>query len=142
MKIINYPCLAVKNKTVEAVIIALLTCWILTVPVCAETIRITAAANHRTVEMKVGDNLELTLAGNPTTGYVWEKVAGDNTILSLQGDYKYIPARSALVGSGGKFVFTFLGAAPGKTKLRLIYSRPFEKDTAPIKTFAVKVIVK
>ena len=92
--------------------------------------------------MKIGDTLEIILEGNPTTGYIWEKAEGDNAILFPHGDYKYTSAKTLLVGSGGKFVFTFQGAAPGKTKLHIIYHRTFEKNVAPVKSFEVMVIVK
>ncbi len=141
MKILNYIYRKAKNKTVVAGIIAITVCWTLTFPVHAEKISLKESAHQHIIKIKTGDNLEIALEGNPTTGYIWEKVEGDNTILSPQGDYKYTPAKP-LVGSGGKFIFTFLGAAPGKTKLHLIYHRTFEKNVAPVKSFEVTVIVQ
>jgi inhibitor of cysteine peptidase len=141
MKIINYIYRIAKNKAVVSGIITITACWILTGPVYAEKISKTESAHQHKVKMKTGDTLEITLEGNPTTGYIWEKVEGDNTILSPQGDYKYTPAKP-LVGSGGKFVFTFQGAATGKTRLCLIYHRSFEKNVAPAKAFEIMVIVK
>jgi len=142
MKIINYICRIAKNRAVVSAIIALTVCWILIFPAYAGEISLTQSDNQRNIKMNAGDRLEIALEGNPTTGYVWEKVEGDNAILSPQGDYKYTPAEPLLVGSGGKFAFTFLGAATGKTKLRIIYHRTFEKNVAPAKTFEIKVIVQ
>ena len=122
-------------------IIAIMACWTVTVPACAEKIRLTESFHQYNIKIKTGDKLEITLAGNPTTGYTWEKVEGDNKTLSPQGDYKYTPD-SQLVGAGGKFVFTFRGAARGKTKLRVIYHRIFEKNVAPLKSFELMITVE
>ncbi|MGV8057055.1 MAG: protease inhibitor I42 family protein [Smithellaceae bacterium] len=142
MKIINYIYRIAKNKVVVSAAIVITVCWVLTFPAYAEKISLTESANLRNIKMSRGDNLEITLEGNPTTGYIWEKVEGDSAILFQQGNYKYIPAKPSLVGSGGKFVFTFRGAAAGRTKLHVIYHRTFEKNTAPVKTFEITVIVK
>ena len=141
MKILNYIYQITKNKAVASGIIAATVYCALTFPAHAEKISLKESAHQHIIKMKTGDNLEITLEGNPTTGYIWEKTEGDNTILSPQGDYKYVPAKPS-VCSGGKFVFTFLGKAPGKTKLHVIYHRTFEKNVAPVKSFEVTVIVK
>ncbi len=142
MKIINYICKLAKNKLLVSGIIALAVCWILTFPAYAKKINLTPADHQSVIKMNVEDRLEITLEGNPTTGYVWEKVEGDNEMLPQQGDYQYTPAEPLLLGSGGKFTFTFLAASAGKTRLRLIYHRTFEKNTDPIKSLEVMVIVK
>ena len=142
MKIINYIYQIAKKKALVSGIIALTVCGALIFPAYAGKISLTQSAHQRNIKMNTGDRLEIALEGNPTTGYIWEKVEGDNAILPPQGDYKYTPAEPLLVGSGGKFTFTFLGAAAGKTRLRIIYHRAFEKNTAPVKSFEIMVIVK
>lgn len=142
MKIINYLYRIAKNKVLVSGIIILTVCWVLAFPSFAEKISLTKSDNRSSIKMATGDNLEIALDGNPTTGYVWEKVEGDNAILPGQGDYKYTPAEPSLVGSGGKFAFTFLGAAAGKTRLYFIYHRTFEKNVAPAKSFEIMVTVK
>jgi inhibitor of cysteine peptidase len=141
MKIMNYLCRRVKKITVATGMIVLIFCCFLAGPAPAETISKTESAHRSNVKINTGDYLEIALPGNPTTGYVWELSSGDNKILPLQGDYKYTPS-SKLVGSGGKFVFSFRGVAPGKTKLHFVYRRTFEKDVAPLKTFTITVNIK
>jgi len=142
MKTIDYVYRMAKNKAVLSGIMAVMVCGILALPARAEKISLTELDHECAVEMKTGDKLEITLDGNPTTGYIWEKVEGDTATLAQQGDYKYTPAKPLLVGSGGNFVFSFQGATSGKTKLRFIYHRTFEKNVAPVKSFEVMVIVK
>ncbi len=95
----------------------------------------------RTVEMGVGDTLEIVLRGNPTTGYIWDIAFADTAILRKVGETKFKADRKAR-GSGGKIIIRFKAAMAGKTSLKLIYHRPFEKDRPPIKTFEVTVTVK
>ena len=97
--------------------------------------------NGSTVTLHTGDQLDITLAANPTTGYQWEIAAGDAAVVKLVGGPEYAPGGSAL-GSGGKTTFHFEAVAPGQTTLKLIYHRPFEKNTPPVNTFEVTVVVK
>jgi len=95
----------------------------------------------QTVEMTVGGVLDIILEGNPTTGYVWAVASVDEKILKQVGKTEFTPARKAR-GSGGSVVMRFEAAKVGKTRLNLIYHRPFEKNKPPIKTFEVKIIVQ
>jgi inhibitor of cysteine peptidase len=142
MKIINYIYRMTQNRSVALIIIAAMACWSLIVPAWAEKISLTEAVSPSDIKMNIGDDLEITLEGNPTTGYIWEKVEGDNKILSPQGDYKYTPARPMLTGSGGKFIFSFRAATTGATRLHLIYHRTFEKNVPPLKIWEATVIIK
>ncbi len=106
---------------------------------CAETITLTPEDNQATVELGPGERFELTLPGNPTTGYAWTVVEGDSTVVGQVGEPEFV-AESTLLGAGGEFRFTFEGAAPGTTSLKLAYARSFE-DAAPIDEFELSVVV-
>ena len=92
-------------------------------------------------ELRVGDKLEVTLPGSPTTGFQWEIGSVDTSILRPTGEPEFKSSSDAL-GSGGQFAFRFKAVAPGQTTLKLIYHRPFEKDTPPAQTFEVTATVK
>jgi inhibitor of cysteine peptidase len=97
--------------------------------------------NGSTVTLQVRERLDLSLAANPTTGYQWEVAAGDSAAIKQVGEPEY-KVGSAAPGSGGMMTFHFVTVAPGQTTLKLIYHRPFEKDTPPLKTFEVTAVVK
>ena len=97
--------------------------------------------NGSTVTLHVGERLDLSLAANPTTGYQWEVAAGDSAVIKPVGEPDY-KADSAALGSGGTMTFHFVAVAPGKTIVKLIYHRPFEKDTPPQKTFEFTAVVQ
>ena len=106
-----------------------------------KTIEIGQAQANSLIELKTGDQLQLSLEGNLTTGYNWEVAELDTNILKLSGEPQF-QADSSALGSGGKVVFRFDTVNPGKTPLKLIYHRPFEKDTAPLRTYEVTVVLK
>jgi inhibitor of cysteine peptidase len=93
------------------------------------------------IELHVGDTLELTLSSNPTTGFQWEVSDRDITILQPSGEPEF-ESSSDSVGSGGKTIMRFKVVGTGQTKLKLIYHRPFEKDVPPVQIFEVDVTVR
>lgn len=96
-----------------------------------------------TLEMNTGDNLEIVLEANPTTGYRWEVASLDSSILSKTStEYKADVVPEGIVGSGGNSINRFKAIKIGKTFLKLIYRRPFEKNVPPVKTFGMTVVVK
>jgi inhibitor of cysteine peptidase len=103
--------------------------------------QLTEADAGRLVELRVGDKLVITLPGNPTTGFQWKVAAGDPAIVRPSGGPEFEPAGRGM-GSAGKLTLRFDAAGAGQTGLKLIYHRPFEKDTPPAKTFEVTVNVK
>jgi len=104
-------------------------------------VKITEDNKDSTVEMRVGELLEVTLIGNPSTGYMWDVASVNPNILKpieqleFQGDSKAI-------GAPGKLTLRFEATRPGKTPLKLIYHRPWEKNIEPIDTFEVTVVIK
>ncbi len=105
------------------------------------TKQLTEADTGRSIELHIGDELEVTLPANPTTGFQWEVSAVDTSILRSIGKPKFEPSNDA-VGSGGQVTLRFKAVEVGQTGLKLIYHRPFEKDVLPAKTFEVTVTVR
>ena len=96
--------------------------------------------SNKTVEIVIGDELELILPANPTTGYGWEVSSIDTSI--LQSNKADFVTNDPAIGAGGMEIIKFHALAVGKSELKLIFHRPFEQNTPPLKTFAVTVIIK
>lgn len=94
--------------------------------------------NGTALEVKVGDEIAVTLEGNPTTGYTWEWLGEEAPILSAVGEPDY-KSDSKLIGSGGIFKFTFKVTTSGEGTLHLIYHRTFEPDVAPLEEYTVSI---
>ncbi len=104
-------------------------------------VKLTEQDASRTIEMRVGELLEVTLKGNPTTGYMWDVESVDPNILK-PADQLEFQADSKLIGSPGKLTLRFEATHAGRTPLKLIYHRPWEKNVESIDTFEVTVAIK
>jgi len=102
---------------------------------------VTAADAGKSIEVKKGQTVSVTLEGNPTTGYLWQVAKIDESVLKQTGDFDF-DADSNLTGAGGKLTFHFETVGAGSTALQLVYKRPWEKDAKPEKTFDVTIVVK
>jgi inhibitor of cysteine peptidase len=98
----------------------------------------------KTFDLAQGGTLEITLEGNPTTGYNWSQVSSNDGVLKPVGAYTYQqnPAPTGMVGFGGKFTFNFIAISVGTTQLKFSYQRPWEKNLPPIETFELNINVK
>ena len=93
------------------------------------------------VELTGGQTLEISLEGNPTTGYTWETAEVDQNVLRQVGEPQF-EADSDAVGSGGEQTLRFETVTSGSTTLKLVYVRPWEEGIPPQETFSVQVIVR
>jgi len=107
-------------------------------------VRLTEADNGKAITIKAGEEIEVVLEGNQTTGYSWTAGVSDTTVLQQQGEPVYTEANTdpSIVGAGGTFTFIFKAAAAGEAALDCEYARPWETDVAPIQTFSVTVTVE
>ena len=108
---------------------------------CARSNSIALAQDDsgRSIATSVGDEIVVSLEGNPTTGFDWAVVGPIAPVLE-QIDRTFTPQSSAL-GAGGTVRYRFRTAAAGTTTLTLVYSRSFE-SVPPQRTFTVTVVAK
>jgi len=104
-------------------------------------LKLTEEDSGKTIEVKAGDTFVVSLKGNITTGYDWSIANLDERFLQQQGEADY-ESDSDLIGAGGTATYTFKALSAGQTTLKLIYSRPFEPDNPPEKTFEINVVIK
>jgi inhibitor of cysteine peptidase len=107
-------------------------------------VRLTEADNGRAVTVEAGEDIQVILNGNPTTGYTWTATVSDKAVLQQLGDPVYAQGSTdpSIVGAGGTFTFTFKAAAAGQVALKFDYARSFETGVTPIQTCSVTVTVK
>jgi inhibitor of cysteine peptidase len=109
----------------------------------AGVVKITSADNGKTIKTTAGKKIEVSLKGNPTTGFNWQMAELKGESIKADGKGEYIPDKTdpPRVGSGGTFVFKFIAVKSGKTTLKFEYLRPWEKDKPPAEKFSVNVDV-
>jgi inhibitor of cysteine peptidase len=90
------------------------------------------------IELKTGEEVELVLPGNPTTGYEWVVIEAPPNLQQVD-EPEFVP-ESDLIGAGGEFHFRFKATEPGTAQLSLSYERPFE-EVEPLDAFEIEVTV-
>ena len=84
------------------------------------------------VSVEVGEQFEIRLESNATTGYAWQVVEQPDAVTLVSDEYE--APNTGLVGAGGVEVFVFEGASAGSGELRLEYVRSFENPPVPAET--------
>ena len=107
----------------------------------AKTAKLDEEDAGSSIELRADDTLEVILDGNPTTGFGWYVASADTAVLRQVGEWEY-KGSTDLIGSPGKLTLHFEAGDPGRTTLKLVYHRPWEKDVAPARTFEATVVVK
>jgi len=126
---------------VSLLVLALPACGPLDGGSAPKEVKVTAKEAGESVEVAKGGTLEITLEGNPTTGYTWEVESVDDKVLKLESEPDF-EAESDAVGAGGMMTLKFTAEGAGKTDLKLVYHRSWEEDEAPAETFEISVTVK
>jgi inhibitor of cysteine peptidase len=106
----------------------------------ANTIDIGQLGEEASVSLRVGDVMRVLLSSNPSTGYSWQPSANNDAILQA-GSVRVAVPPGAKPGTGGVATLTFTAKATGKDQLVLAYRRPWEKNTAPAKSYTLDVAV-
>ena len=66
----------------------------------------------------------------------------ESGIIEQTGDPTYEPAAASMPGATWNEVVTFSAKSAGAGALELSYSRPWEKDKPPAKTFSLSIVVR
>lgn len=136
----------VKMKA-RLIFVCLMTALLLSLVACSSAapkeLLVDITSSSKEVTLADGGTLTVILESNITTGYSWNENAsiGDKTVMQ-RTDHKYQPPATPVPGAGGKEVWTFKALKAGKSTISLEYSRPFEPNTAPAKTFTLTVTVR
>jgi len=107
----------------------------------SKAVNVDDSMNGQTITVNAGATFEVSLAGNPTTGYNWYAANLDETILSQSGEADF-KADSSAIGAGGIITNSFKAEATGTTTLTLEYKRAWETDVEPIQLFTITVVVE
>jgi predicted secreted protein len=82
------------------------------------------------------------LEGNPTTGYSWVyAMSPEGVVREVSNDYIPDTVDERIVGSGGKFIFTFESVAAGEAEIIFSYRRSWERDIPALRTVIYMAIV-
>jgi len=93
----------------------------------------------QTIDIGVNQEFVIALGSNPTTGYSWQ-ASYDETMLELVGGQStYKEAKQGVVGAGGVEYFRFKALKTERTKITLVYKRPWEEEVLDQKVFTINI---
>lgn len=96
--------------------------------------------NNRSIEVRTGDQLLLTLRENAATGFKWHLAPYNEKVLILESNAFFPPSTSQMGASGNRLV-SFRAIAPGQTVIRLRNRRSWEPPEKFAAEFAVNISV-
>ena len=95
--------------------------------------------NGRTVDIRLGESVRVTLSENATTGYRWAIDRYDEQLFEMVTTEPNYPKN--VIGSGGEVSFVFRAKNPGSGKVVLKHWRR-EGDTSVTNRFRVRLLVE
>ncbi|MCW3474146.1 protease inhibitor I42 family protein [Limobrevibacterium gyesilva] len=102
---------------------------------------IAEAASGQTVDLPVGQVIELRLQENPTTGFRWHFEKRGEPVCKLADDFLERPEGATVPGQGGTHVWRIEGVQPGTCDMALAYTRAWDPGSKPAATFSVRIRV-
>lgn len=94
----------------------------------------------KTVVVSFNSDFSVNLESNPSTGFAWEILDIDSSIIRFNG--KTFQAQDSLPGSGGVEHFVFKPVKKGKSLLKLGYLRSWEGRNSITDSFSVFIKVR
>jgi inhibitor of cysteine peptidase len=92
------------------------------------------------LQLNAGDEFEVRLVSNPTTGYSWA-VTEPETLTWTLLDSSFEEPDSDLVGAAGTEIFVFEAVSEGNDVLRLEYVRPFDDPVVAEDVVEFEIVV-
>lgn len=96
--------------------------------------KLTQADEGKSISIKMGDVMEISLNENSSTGFRWSLEKSNDEILELLNS-DYIQAFGSEVGSGGKRIWKFKAKKSGDVLLVLKRWRAWEGDKSIVERF-------
>jgi inhibitor of cysteine peptidase len=92
------------------------------------------------VSSRMGEEFEVRLPSNPSTGYAWQVAAAPDGVRLIDSTFISSKSLQPVAGAVGEQVFRFLADQPGKYKLEMELKRAWEQQ--PIQIRLVEVVVQ
>lgn len=107
------------------------------------SLRITESDTGKTFEVRAGGTIELVLAADPSSGYLWELDDPDPeaSLLEQLKEPVFVPDDPQDEESAGTLTYTFRAADAGQMVVTFVYLDP-EVVEAPAKTVQFDLIVR
>ena len=96
--------------------------------------------NGQTIDLLVGQTLEIRLPENPTTGFRWQLMGNDRSVCSMTSNA--FKEKLGPPGCGGKHSWIFEAVRPGGYDIELRYRRRWANPAQPERMFKIHIHVE
>jgi inhibitor of cysteine peptidase len=93
---------------------------------------------HHGLTVMQGEKFKIELRSNPSTGYRWHLAFFNNSILKLISS-EFVPNLTNQIGSSGIERFNFEATKEGRTSIKIVYKRAWEKQAMKSNEYFVNV---
>jgi predicted secreted protein len=107
---------------------------------CAAVIKADGSDDGKTIHLRKGSALQISLESNASTGYGWELQPDSTPLLKLQS-HSYINAATNRMGASGTAIFQFSATGKGTGTLSMQYVRPWEHVSAS-RVFLLHIVIQ
>ena len=121
--------------------VALVAWMCVTVPAQDNTVTLTEGQNGASAEISKNQKLHIRLPVQGGTGFSWQITRAPSAPGRLLNSDTQPAGPGNRPGGPATQLFVFEPTGPGAGAIELGYRRPWEKDVAPARTFAVHVVV-
>lgn len=97
---------------------------------------------HKKIEVSTGQEFNVRLKANHTTGYRWIVTQPPSESVVTFAWKLYNEPDNQMPGAPGEEIWGFKAVAPGTATLQLSYVRPFEKDAPPAQEATYQIVVR
>ena len=104
-------------------------------------LQLNESSNDQEIELPRGQQFEIRLPENPTTGFRWKMVANGEPACKTLEDF-YEPPDVLTHGQEGAHYWRFEAAQAGDGNIELVYQRSWEQGKNPARRFTLNVRVK
>ena len=100
---------------------------------------VTEADNGQTIEVAIGDTLDITLPETASTGFSWQVVSACDPTCAVAADTR-TPPGTAKPGAPGAHHWRLEAKRAGEGEFKVAYRRPWESGSAE-REFSIRVRV-
>ena len=116
---------------IAAVALSLDTCWEQVTTEVTKQVTISTTPGetieNQRLDVDIGQQFELSLEANATTGFEWQEEHDENYVKLLGDEYIASQDReNGIAGTGGTHVFKYKALKEGQTEITLTYRQPWE----------------
>lgn len=104
-------------------------------------VTLTEIDGGRSITVVRGTDIRVTLKAVSGTGYIWQIAQNDPTVLKPLGLGSFEIQKGAPPGASGVQSFHFAAASSGRSELKMVYARPWERGRAPARSWDVTIRV-